>query len=102
MTGKVSPTHMIVKKGSQPKEERSTMKKVPSKKSLLKNKSNAAKLFKQAGLYDLLSSDDQNLIEMQMGDDTANDFIRNFVDQNYDEKIRSRMAIELFRKRFGK
>ena len=101
MTGKVSHTHMIVKKGSQAKE-RSTMKKVPSKKSLLKNKSNAAKLFKKAGLYDLLSSDDQNLIEMQMGDDTANDFIRNFVDQNYDEKIRSRMAIELFRKRFGK
>ena len=78
------------------------MKKVPRKKSLLKNKSNAAKLFKKASLYDLLSSDDQNLIEMQMGDDTANDFIRNFVDQNYDEKIRSRMAIELFRKRFGK
>lgn len=54
-------------------------------------------LLKKAGLYDLLSEDDQNLIEMQMGSDTADDFVRNFVDPNIDQKNRKALSIKLFR-----
>jgi len=74
-------------------------------KSLLKGKkrgTQSVKLFKKAGLYDLLSPEDQDWIEMNMPPDTANDFINNFVDPNHDEKLRKSDAIKLFRKRFRK